>query len=131
MITYIVGGIAVLFYLGSMLWMFRKYREMLSIKNTLIKQNLVYLISFTNYFDWITNHFKTNADQILASDPELQEFLKKAGMGYKSLSEKLERPITSITNQVIGKGAECLEDIKKPLEREITQALDMLKDGYV
>ena len=100
-------------------------RRVLSEKKLMIKQNLVYLISFTNYFLWIDKAFKDNMLQVVSTDPELIEFFNKAGVSIPVFIERFDRTANVMHNQLRAKSAECLNDIKVPLDKEVAHLIDI------
>ena len=108
-----------------------KYRKANYTKNLLIKQNLVYLVTFTNYFEWVSSSFKDNLVKVVAQDPELLEFFKVSGTSITLFLKKFEHPAVTVHKQMIEQSNAVLNDIKKPLAKEITELIDLCKDGYV
>lgn len=100
-----------------------KYKKAEETRMLLIKQNLIYLVSFTNYFEWVSSSFKPELLKVIAADVPLLEFFKQSGTSIKEFMSKAEGPATTMNALMLEKNNLCLADIKMPLAKEIEQLI--------
>jgi hypothetical protein len=90
----------------------------------LVKQNLIYLVAFVNLLTWLKDSYKSDMMKLISNDPELLEFLTTSGTSVKLFLEKIDRPVTIMHNTLSMRGEEVLDDLKKPLQKEINDLLN-------
>lgn len=93
-------------------------------RSVLVRQNLVYLIAFVNYFEWLDKNYTASVVATLFSDDSYIEYMKKNGLPEKLFSGIVEGAIEKSNISLKLKTQEVLEAIKQPLAPEINALLE-------
>jgi len=108
------GGVTFLFF------SVRAKRE----RSLLIRQNLVYLIAFVNYFDWLTKNYAPGVIATVLGDKDYIQYMKKNGLPEAVFSGIVENALQKSNAELMTKTNEVMEAIKQPLSAEINALLE-------
>ena len=116
-VTVIINGALALFW-----WiLIKKAKEERSV---LIRQNLVYLIAFVNYFDWLEKNYASGVIAAVMGDNDYVQYMKKNGLPEKAFSGIVENALQKSNAELINKTNEVMVAIKTPLSAEINALLE-------
>lgn len=93
-------------------------------RSVLIRQNLVYLIAFVNYFDWLEKNYAPSIIAAVMGDADYVQYMKKNGLPEKVFSGIVESALQKSNADLIAKTNEVLNAIKLPLSAEINALLE-------
>ena len=93
-------------------------------RSILIRQNLVYLVAFVNYFDWLSKNYAPGIIAAVLSDKDYIQYMKKNGLPEAVFSGIVEKALQKSNNDLIARTDEILEAIKQPLSAEIDALLE-------
>lgn len=93
-------------------------------RSVLVRQNLVYLIAFVNYFDWLEKNYAPGVIAAVLGDADYVQYMKKNGLPEKVFSGIVENALLKSNADLMGKTNEVLHAIKQPLSAEINALLE-------
>lgn len=93
-------------------------------RSVLVRQNLVYLIAFVNYFDWLEKNYAPGVIAAVLGDHDYVQYMKKVGLPEKVFSDIVENALQKSNADLIGKTNEVMHAIKQPLSDEINALLE-------
>ena len=93
-------------------------------RSILVRQNLVYLIAFVNYFDWLEKNYAPSVIATVMGDPDYVQYVKKNGLPEKVFSGIVENALKKSNAELINKTNEVMTAIKTPLSAEINALLE-------
>ena len=123
MLEQILGYSAAACIIGAMAGII-EWRRLRSLRKTLMKQNLIYLVSFVNYFDWIEHNYMPSVIASVLGNEDYREFMKKHGIPEKTFSVIMENALVQSNTELRLKTNAVMEDIKAPLSPEINALLE-------
>ena len=93
-------------------------------RSVLIRQNLVYLIAFVNYFEWLKNNYAASVIADVLSNADYVQYMKKNGLPEKLFSGIVENALGKSNANLMAKTQEVMQAIKLPLSAEINSLLE-------
>lgn len=93
-------------------------------RSLLIRQNLVYLIAFVNYFDWLKSNYAPGIIGTVLADKDYIQYMKKNGLPEAVFSGIVENALQKSNAELLAKTNEVMEAIKQPLSAEINALLE-------
>ena len=90
----------------------------------LIRQNLVYLVAFVNYFEWLSHNYAPGVVATVMADKDYIQYMKKNGLPEAVFSGIIEKALQKSNAELMTKTNEVMEAIKQPLSAEINALLE-------
>ena len=90
----------------------------------LIRQNLVYLVAFVNYFEWLSHIYAPGVVATVMADKDYIQYMKKNGLPEAVFSGIIEKALQKSNAELMTKTNEVMEAIKQPLSAEINALLE-------
>lgn len=121
--NWFVAGSAILCMIGGVVFLVVSVKLRLD-RSILIRQNLVYLVAFVNYFDWLTKNYTPGVVATLMADKDYIQYMKKNGLPEAVFSGIVENALQKSNAELMAKTNEVMEAIKQPLSAEINALLE-------
>ena len=93
-------------------------------KSLLMRQNLVYLVAFVNYFEWLSHNYAPGVIATVMADKDYIQYMKKNGLPEAVFSGIIEKALQKSNDELMAKTNEVMEAIKQPLSAEINALLE-------
>lgn len=90
----------------------------------LMRQNLVYLVAFVNYFEWLSHNYAPGVVATVMADKDYIQYMKKNGLPEAVFSGIIEKALQKSNAELMTKTNEVMEAIKQPLSAEINALLE-------